>query len=136
MPQSILRLIKSSAEFLEKENITKLRYGIRGIYVLYNKSDGTRNYDVAYIGMSSMENAEGIRFRLRSHAKSKRKRRKWTHFSIFEVWDNITNTEIRELEGLFRHIYRRDSKANILNTQKGFGKLRDIAKMKNDILRD
>ncbi|GAF97179.1 unnamed protein product, partial [marine sediment metagenome] len=32
----------------------------------------------------------------------------WTHFSIFEVWENITENEIKELEGLFRQIYRKD----------------------------
>jgi len=52
----------------------------------------------------------------------------WTHFSIFEVWDNITQDEVAELEGLFRHIYRKDTKANALNEQRGFKKLKTVGK--------
>lgn len=48
----------------------------------------------------------------------------WTHFSFYEVWDNISDEEIAELEGLFRHLYRFDSRANSLNRQKGYKKLR------------
>ena len=39
---------------------------------------------------------------------------------MFEVWDNIQDDEIVELEGLFRHIYRFDSRANSLNKQKAY----------------
>jgi len=39
---------------------------------------------------------------------------------VFEVWDNIRDDEIVELEGLFRHIYRDDSRANTLNVQRRF----------------
>ena len=59
-----------------------------------------------------------MRARLRAHANSKRKRKLWTHFSAFEVWPNITQAEITELEGLFREIYRKDKRANALNRQK------------------
>jgi hypothetical protein len=31
-----------------------------------------------------------------------------------------------ELEGLFRHIYRRDAHANSLNVQRGFKKMRRV----------
>jgi len=50
----------------------------------------------------------------------------WTHFSIYEVWDNIREEEIRELEGIFRHIYRLNSRANRLNKQRTFKKLKKI----------
>ena len=53
--------------------------------------------------------------RIKSHRKNKR--RKWTHFTMFEVHDNITKSEIKEIEGLIRHIYRKDSRANRLNRQ-------------------
>jgi hypothetical protein len=53
----------------------------------------------------------------------KEKSKYWTHFSVFEVWDNISDAEIEELEGLFRHFYKRDSKANKLNKQKGYQKM-------------
>ena len=45
------------------------------------------------------------------------KRRKWTHFTLFEAHDNVTSGEIKELEGLMRHIYRKDSRADRLNVQ-------------------
>ena len=68
----------------------------------------------------------GIRGRLISHMKSKHS--EWTHFSAFEVWDNVRDEEIVELEGLFRHLYRKDSKANGLNKQRKFHKLAKVRK--------
>ena len=50
----------------------------------------------------------------------------WTHFSVFEVWDKYP-----ELEGLFRHIYRKDSTASRLNIQRGFKKARRV--QQNDL---
>jgi hypothetical protein len=67
-----------------------------------------------------------------SHARSKRKGKLWTHFSIFEVWDNIRDEEVTELEGLFRHIYRKDPAANALNIQRGFKK---ASRVRQDDLR-
>jgi hypothetical protein len=61
-----------------------------------------------------------MRGRLFKHAKSKKKGDLWTHFSAYEVWENIRDKEIVELEGLFRHIYRKDSGANALNIQRRF----------------
>jgi hypothetical protein len=100
----------------------------RGIYVLYQhrKQSGRDKYDVVYVGMTVTGRRGGIRGRLKSHFKSKSKRNLWTHFSVFEAWDNIRDEEIVELEGLFRHIYRDDSQANRLNRQRGFKKLRNI----------
>ncbi len=40
------------------------------------------------------------------------------------VWPRIPDAEVAELEGLFRHIYRRDTRANKLARQKTFGLLR------------
>ena len=57
----------------------------------------------------------GMYSRFHNHVKSKRLR--WTHFTVFEVHDNITHDEIAELEGLFRHMYRKDSRANKYNRQ-------------------
>ena len=50
----------------------------------------------------------------------KKKAGLWTHFSVFEVWDNITQAEVVEPEGLFREIYRQDARANRLNKQRSF----------------
>jgi len=38
--------------------------------------------------------------------------------------------EIRKLEGLFRHIYRKDTRANQLNVQRSFKKLRKVRQNK------
>jgi hypothetical protein len=50
----------------------------------------------------------------------------WSHFSVFEVRDNVSEADIGELEGLFRHIYRRDSRANRLNMQKTHRPLKKV----------
>jgi len=81
-------------------------------------------YDVVYIGMAAGEKTASIRGRLRVHQR--RKGKLWTHFSAYEVWDNIREDEIQELEGLFRHIYRKDTKANSLNQQRAFKKLINV----------
>jgi hypothetical protein len=108
-------------EFQPKENIKRVPVRTRGIYVLYQQSaESERVYNVVYIGMARGKKA-GIRGRLAKH--SKQKHDLWTHFSAFEVWDNIREEEIEELEGLFRHLFRRDATANRLNKQKGYKKL-------------
>ena len=121
MQKSELRLIKNAIEFLPQEEISSVPHGTRGIYVLYKrrgpKSAESHHFDFVYIGMAS----GGIKGRLKQHIKHKGGY--WTHFSAFEVWDNISNDEIAELEGLFRHLYRFDSKANALNKQKAYRKL-------------
>lgn len=126
MPQSELRLIKRCAEFIPKENTKSLPRRLRGIYVLcrHLRRRSKEKYDVLYVGMASAGRRGGIRGRLTLHAR--RKGRLWTHFSAFEVWDNIRDEEVKELEGLFRHIYRHDSQANTLNIQRGFKKVRKV----------
>jgi len=114
-----LRLIRCCWEFQPQKNIRDIGEKRRGIYVLYEErgrlKNGKSRYDVLYIGMTDANLAQ----RLRGH----RRKKKWTHFSVYEVWPNITEDEIRELEGLFRYIYRRDGRANIFNKQKGSGAL-------------
>jgi hypothetical protein len=83
-------------------------------------------YDVVYVGMAKAGRYGGMRGRLSSHSKSLKKARHWTHFSVFEVWDNIREEEVAELEGLFRHIYRHDGQANALNIQRGYKKLKTL----------
>ena len=94
-----------------------------GIYVLYDYDGKQNKYNVVYVGMARV----GIRGRLWSHARSLTKQNLWSHFSAFEVWDNIRDEEIAELEGLFRHIYRRDSQAMVLNKQRGYKQLKKIS---------
>jgi len=130
MPVSELKLIKRCVEFCDVKDIRHIPRNTRGIYVLYqryNKSgDG---YDVVCIGMARGAKS-GAHRRLNAHRRFKRKKDKWTHFSLFEVRDNVTEDEVAELEGLFRHVYRKDTKANALNVQKGFKKLKRVGKEK------
>jgi hypothetical protein len=129
MPESPLRLVKRCAEFRLKEHVNDLPEKLRGIYVLYRQClvAGRLTYDVQYVGMAKV----GIKGRLLAHTKSKRMRNQWTHFSAFEVWDNIRDEEIAELEGLFRHIYRKDSAASALNIQRGFTRV--VRTRQNDL---
>ena len=124
MQKSELRLIKNALEYLPKVEVHIVPKGTRGIYVLYKRRGRVRadshHYDFVYIGMAS----KGIKARLNKHVKNKGEL--WSHFSFFEVWDNIREDEIVELEGLFRHIYRYDSRANKLNKQRGFKKLKMV----------
>ena len=120
MPVSELRLIKHSAEHLKRTQIKDVPKKTRGIYVLYKARPKIDAYDVVYIGMAGGEKKAGIKGRLLSHDKHKKG---WTHFSVFEVWDNIREEEVRELEGMLRHIYRKDKQANNLAKQKSFNKL-------------
>ena len=117
MPQSPLRLIKRCVEYVPKEQLFDLLPAMRGMYVLYRGSGASRRsrFEVVYVGMAAQGS---IRGRLKLHRR--RKGDSWTHFSVFEDWDNIRDEEIRELEGLFRHIYKRDMRANPLNVARGF----------------
>jgi hypothetical protein len=120
MPESPLFFVKKCAQWQAKDSYKLLPRGIRGIYALLNRKEGSNVYNVVYIGMAA--GSGGIRSRLRRHFNSKRK--EWTHFSLFEVWDNIREETVDELEGLFREIYRKDERANLFNLQRRFKKLR------------
>lgn len=126
MAQSPLRLIRRCAEYKSQAELASLPRGLRGLYVLYRstKRGGQQKYNVVYVGMTS-GGERGMLRRLRSHRK--KKEGLWTHFSVFEVWPNIRDEEIRELEGLFRHIYRKDAQANSLNIVRGFKAIRRIS---------
>ena len=128
MPQSLLRLIRRCAEYVSQEHVLKVPGGLRGIYVLYRRIPNRRskkdNYNVVYVGMGGLGEHGGIRSRLRRHRRTKRGL--WTHFSLFVVWDNVRDEELRELEGLFRHIYRRDAQASPLNKARSFRALRKL----------
>jgi hypothetical protein len=131
MKVSELRLISRCAQWLPKELRLQIPKGIRGIYALHCFSSRLKTFDVVYIGMAN--GIRGIRSRLGSHARNKRKGNQWSHFSFFEVWPNITENEIEELEGLFREIYRKDTHANRLARQKRYKKLRNVRVSSNKI---
>jgi hypothetical protein len=119
------RLIKWCAQWQEMKQFEKVPLNLRRIYVLHKLTPGRSDcYNVVYVGMAT--SGVGIKRRLRTHARSKKKRNKWTHFSFFVVWENIRNDEISELEALFREIYRKDDRANSLNKQRGSQKLKKM----------
>lgn len=124
MPSSPCFLFKNAIEFQKKAEIGSVPKGTRGIYVLFH-SDENEKMNVVYIGMARGEKS-GVKGRLRSHLRSKKEL--WTHFSVFEVWENITSKQVEELEGLFRQIYSRDSSANKLNRQKKYKPLRTVTR--------
>jgi hypothetical protein len=130
MPESELRLIKRSEKLLPVDKINSIPDGLRGFYVLYNYSRNTDSYDVVYVGVSSSRSDDGhLRWKLKTH--SKKKEGLWSHFSIYEVWGNIHGNELRELKGLFREMYKKDSSANKLIKQKGSERLEKIPKILN-----
>ena len=122
MPVSDLRLIKRCAERIELGRAAEIPYRKRGIYVLLNKSSDGKHYDVVYIGMAR----NNMKRRIKKHARSRTKSGAWTHFSIYEVHDNIYDAEIAELEGILRHIFSSDTRAMALNMARRYKKLKNI----------
>jgi len=96
--------------------------GTRGVYVLYNCSDG-KHMNVVYVGMSRGEKFT-IGSRLLDHKRNKSDL--WTNFSLYEVWDNITSAQVEELEGFFRHVFAKDEVANKLAKQRRSGTIEKI----------
>jgi hypothetical protein len=119
-----LKIIKQFVEFEPRQRVTAVPNHRRGLYVLYNHVGG-KHYDVVYVG----KGLDGIKVRLNSHKSGTKQ---WTHFSAFEVQDAITDDDIKELEGLFRHVYRRDRNAAKSNKQRSFGRLLRVHKELED----
>lgn len=111
--KSSMRFIKSALEYRRKDEISIVPRGLRGIYALYRKRG--KIYELVYVGMSGRDANGRIKGRLIQHRRNKAD--SWTHFSYYEVWDNITELEIREIEGLFRQLYRFSVTSNSLNRQ-------------------
>jgi hypothetical protein len=115
MPVSRNHLFKNCVEFVPIDQIRHvIPRSTRGVYVLYYSPDG-EEMKVVYIGMSRGEKY-GVGGRLERHKKEKLQ--KWTHFSVYEVWDNITKTQVEELEGLFLHVYAKDFSPISMNVHK------------------
>ena len=119
--QSLLRMVKSWVRHQPRSEIKRTPYKTRGLYVRYEEN-GAKHFDVVYIGVAGLgkSGGGGMRGRLESH---KRKCKNWTHFSLFEVHDNIMREEIRELESLLLGIFRYDSRIQLANAQKGSKKM-------------
>lgn len=110
MPKSPLRLFKSIKEFIPRADLSKIPKYIRGVYVLYEELDETK-YKVKYIGVSE----RSVKGRIVKHVKSESKNGGWDHFSVYEVHDNISDEEVKELESVILFIYRKDPTVNMLN---------------------
>ena len=121
MPKpSLLRIVKRWRRYEQRDSCTFLHPITRGVYVLYRQDSGKNTdpiYHTVYIGVAGVakEPKSGIRGRLQSHRKH---RTDWTHYSFFEVHDNVTREEILELESLFLAIFRHDPRIQLENKQK------------------
>jgi hypothetical protein len=128
MPQqSLLRIFKRCRLYVDPTEGVGWEEAVRvtrGVYVLYQKKG--KNYNVKYIGIGGSGNVQktGVFARLKQHQKYKSD---WTHYSIFEVHDNITGEEIRELEGLFLMIFRNDENVQLVNKQKKMNKFLELS---------
>jgi hypothetical protein len=120
-----LFLFKNYVEHIPKGKIKEAVPGlVRGIYILFKEDIDTEEMNVVYIGRATEGKKQGVGARLVRHEKNKKK--EWSHFSVFEVWQNVSNEIIIELEALILHIYSRDGTANKLNIQKNSRLFRDI----------
>jgi hypothetical protein len=93
--------------------------------VLYRRRGN--NFEVVYIGVAGAKATQmtGVVSRLRAHH---RKKKDWTHYSVFEVHDNVTRDEILELEALLLGIFRHDPRIKLANVQRGSRKLYRLRK--------
>ena len=128
--QAPLTLIKRCRLYLQRGEGTQIPHVTRGIYVLYRAQPSRRGkkiFEVFYIGVGgvSQNPKSGIGRRIRKHDK---KKSDWTHYSLFEVHDNISRAEILELEGLFLRIFRHDPRVKLANLQLGAKIFKSLSK--------
>jgi hypothetical protein len=104
----------------------------RGLYVLYKERPPSANrarpiFEVVYIGVAGIAKkpTSGIGGRVKGHNKHKDG---WSHYSFFEVHDNISREEILELEGLLLLIFSNDPRIKLANSQLGSPRLRRLAR--------
>jgi hypothetical protein len=124
--QSLLRLVKRWRRYVNREERLSVPSHTRGVYVLYRKGKAD-SHEVVYIGVAGLgkDGGGGIKSRLRLHHK---RIKDWSHFSFFEVHENVTKDEIRELEALLLGIFRHDPRVRLANKQKGSRKLKQLSK--------
>ncbi|MDI6773476.1 MAG: hypothetical protein QME77_12970 [bacterium] len=81
---SRLRWFRRCAEWRPRAEIGLVPKGTRGLYTLLRECPRGR-FDVVYVGIAFGATEGGVQSRLQAHAKSRRKGKVWSHFSIFEV---------------------------------------------------
>jgi hypothetical protein len=121
--QAPLRLIKRCRLYCPKHTCMTDGYipsTTRGVYVLYkDKSRGKKKkFEVFYIGVGGIakDATSGVGRRIRNHRENKQR---WTHYSLFEVHDNVSREEILEIEQLFLRMFRHDNRIKLDNIQHG-----------------
>lgn len=130
--QAPLKLIKRCRLYLRRGDWTSIPHVTRGIYALYQAGRGRskkRVFKVVYIGVGGVsKNAKtGVGGRIRHHDKTYDED-DWTHYSFFEVHDNVSREEILELEGLFLRVFRHDRRVELANVQLGSRTLKSLSK--------
>lgn len=135
--QSPLRLIKRWRRYEPRGIWAYLPHLTRGIYILYKQEGAGRAdsrkrkkiFKVIYIGVAGVakEPKSGIGGRLRQHDKSWGAG-EWTHYSFFEVHDNVSREEILELENFLLAIFRHDPRIELANKQKSSEQLGQLRK--------
>ncbi|HWZ44339.1 MAG TPA: hypothetical protein VNW97_12745 [Candidatus Saccharimonadales bacterium] len=126
--QAPLRLIKRCRLYERRGEWNPIPHVARGLYVLYNQTS-RKNYEVVYIGVGGVSMGvarSGVSSRIKDHDENRKV--SWTHYSFFEVHDNIGRDEILELEGLLLRIFRHDSRIKLDNVQLGSTKLKALSK--------
>lgn len=136
--QAPLRLVKRCRLYARRSEWKRIPHITRGIYILYMQRPqrlGKKVYEVFYIGVGGVakKSNSGIRARIKSHNKTKDR---WTHFSFFEVHDNVSREEILEIEGLFLRIFRHDRRVKLDNKQLGAPILWQLAQDSASVWRD
>ena len=109
-------LFKNSLIHWKAERFKEIPPYTRGIYILFREAGEHMN--VVYVGVATAEGS-GARSRITDHIRKK----DFTHFSVYEVFENIAEQQIKELEGLFLQIYATDEHANVLNVVKSYSPL-------------
>ena len=120
MSASSTKFVKRCAQWIPKKELKDIPPATRGIYALLQKH-GRDKYDVVYVGITSRSS---VGRRLARHKNDHEK--VWSHFSIFEVRDSFTEDKLKELEGLFLEVYRKDSNANRFNKRERYGKFQKV----------
>ena len=142
--EAALRLVKSCRLYQERATCIVSRYiphVTRGLYVLYKQAQGKRaknNFEVTYIGVGGVQSKQaktGVGGRIRTHHKRaiEKKIKDWTHYSYFEVHDNISREEIRQLESLLLTIFQHDKRISLDNIQHGGSELRKLSKLRSKL---
>lgn len=116
--QALLKIVKRWRRYMPRGKWSAVPPKTRGFYVLYRQRNNSDNhFEVVYIGVAGLGQKlkQGITGRLKSHHK---RIKGWTHFSCFEVHDNVSREDIRELESLLLSIFRHDSRIKLENVQR------------------